>query len=219
MPLFGKRLKLTDVAPSPDLVLQRRRAKVLVIDDDENAFPIKLLQKEGYSIEYWPEVSDLRRLEEGDFDIIFLDIQGVAGNLGEADGIGVLKAIKNTNPNQIVVAFSAHSYDLSKMAFWKEADDGLKKPVEFLTAKETIDRMLGRLTVLHFWGAIRSILHRENVSGKNVDRLEHELAKAIKGGKNPNFESLFDHLVRNEDAQKALATLAGRLMLFAVAGT
>jgi len=56
----------------------RKRARILVIDDEPDAFPVKLLESEGYNITYWESVESIRKLEEGEFDILVLDIGGVS---------------------------------------------------------------------------------------------------------------------------------------------
>lgn len=210
-------ISMKDVVSKPTLIQLRQRSKILVIDDDSNALPLTLLRNEGYSVEHWDHVRDLRRLEEGDYDIIFLDIHGVAPNLGSEDGIGVLEAIKRTNPNQIVVAFSGQTFDLSKMDFWKHADDGLKKPVDFLTAKQTIDRMLERLTVAHFWESVEAILRRANVGDRKIRRIEAKIARAIEGGKSIDIQKLFADAIANDDLRNAAMTLVGRLVALAIA--
>ena len=120
---------LGDVVGEIPLEVLRRRAKIAVIDDDPTAFPTELLQKEGYTIQYLPEVESLDPLERGQFDIIILDIRGVApqwsGDDAVDDGLAVLEHLKDRNPSQVVVAFSGETFDLSKSRFWKLADDTL----------------------------------------------------------------------------------------------
>ena len=72
----------------------------------------------------------MTRLENADFDIVILDIQGVAapGLSGPGDGLDILRRVKNVNPGQVVVAFSGKKYDLSRTEFWKLADDTLVIP-------------------------------------------------------------------------------------------
>ena len=71
---------------------------ILVIDDDDQAFPCKLLQKEGYNVQYWPIVDNLRDIESGVFDLIVLDIFGVASKqISTNDGLGILEHIKKKN--------------------------------------------------------------------------------------------------------------------------
>lgn len=210
MSLFRRKI-LSDVVTTPDVMHLRRTARILVIDDDRDAFPIDLLKREGYSIDHWPLVTELRRLEQGDFDVIFLDIHGVAANLGQADGIGILGAIKRTNPHQIVVAFSGQSFDLSKMDFWKGADAGLKKPVDFLTAKETIDRMLSKLTVEHYWKSICALLSQNGVPEAKQQRVEAALVTAIEKHDASRVSEVLRSLISSDQAKDMAITLAGRL--------
>ena len=46
----------------------RKRARILVIDDDKDAFPYELFQKEGYNVQYWPKIETLRDLEKCEID-------------------------------------------------------------------------------------------------------------------------------------------------------
>jgi CheY-like chemotaxis protein len=115
--LFSRKT-ISDI-PSPPLEELRKRARILVVDDDENSFPVELLKKEGYAIDYWPKIESLSKLERGDYDIIILDIGGVAKEYSSEDGLGVLEHLKEVNPSQIVVAFSGQSFDLSKNRFWQ----------------------------------------------------------------------------------------------------
>ena len=165
----------------------RRRVKVVVIDDDANGFPTKELQAEGYTIEYWEAVKSLERLERGDFDIIVLDIAGVAGHLCEDDGLGVIERIKQVNPYQIVVALSGQTYDLRKQRFFKLADDHIGKPAEVIRCMTVLDDLIGeKLTVEHLWASVEAILRHEGVPNRKIQKLQDRVVKDIKDGRKPN---------------------------------
>jgi DNA-binding NtrC family response regulator len=182
MALF-KKLRIADVAKPIPLDEIRKRAKIIVIDDDPESFPCNLLRREGYSIESWQKVESLSRLEKGDFDIIILDIGGVAEEYAQNDGLGVLEHLKKYNPSQIIVAFSGQSFDLGKARFWKMADDSLSKPVDAIKCKEVIDHLLEeKFTLEHYWQGLVSIIRIEGTSKENIDKLETQIAKAIKAG-------------------------------------
>jgi DNA-binding response OmpR family regulator len=167
----------------PELV--RKRARILVIDDDEEAFPYKLLQKEGYNVHYWPRIENLRLLESGEYDLIILDIFGVAAkDVSATDGIGVLEHIKKSNPGQLVIAYSGQKYDLSQARFWKIADDYLGKPSSLIECKEKIDFLLNKeFTPKHYWDELVHILQAESISQKSMRRFESYLVREIKRGK------------------------------------
>jgi hypothetical protein len=81
----------------------RKRARILVINDDKEAFPYNLMQKEGYNVQYWQKVENLHDLENGEFDIIVLDIFGVAtAEMSTNNGLGILEHLKKHNPAQLV---------------------------------------------------------------------------------------------------------------------
>ncbi|HOZ49322.1 MAG TPA: hypothetical protein PLO37_25075 [Candidatus Hydrogenedentes bacterium] len=191
-----KRRNITDIAKPLSLEELRRRAKIVVIDDDPNSFPLDILRKEGYSLELWEKVESLDRLERGDFDIIVLDIGGVAKDysLQHEDGLAILEHLKGHNPTQIIVAFSGQSFDLSKNRFWQMADDALSKPVDAVKCKQVIDQLLReRFTIMHYWEGFRTILQDAGLTQRKIDALEKSLVKAI--GRNDRESALT--LMRN----------------------
>ena len=207
--VFFKSLRIVDVTKPIPLEEIRKRAKIIVIDDDPNSFPCELLRKEGYTIECWQKVESLSRLEKGDFDIIILDIGGVAGEYSPQDGLGVLEHLKNYNPSQIIVAFSGQTFDLGKTRFWKMADDSLSKPVDVIKCKEVIDHLLQeKFTLGHYWEGLISILRSEGISDTDIERLERRVAKAIKKGDKKEVMSTIKSVTEK-------AEIAGRLLLIA----
>jgi DNA-binding NtrC family response regulator len=159
----------------------RKRTRILVIDDDPHSFPFETLRREGYAIDHWLKVETLRTLEEGQYDIIFLDIQGVAQEYGKDDGLGILEHIKEVNPSQIVVAFSAHSYDLSKNRFWRLADDSLSKPVEASKCKRLIDNLIeSKQTPTRYWQVVADLLTKQGLSLKDVEQIEDKVVRALR---------------------------------------
>ena len=186
-----KRKSLASLAKPISLPELRKRTKIVVIDDDKDAFPIKALQDEGYTIEYWPEVTSIDRLERGDFDIIVLDIAGVAQKFSpEEDGLAVLQHIKRHNPIQVIVAFSGQSFDLSKQAFFKLADDTMPKPVNMLKCKEVLDELIeSKMTVSHLWETIVALMQSEGVPEKKINKLQTQIAKAVQASEKPNIRT------------------------------
>ena len=196
---LGKKLTIADL-PAPSLSELKKRTKILVIDDDENSFPFELLRREGYSIEHWPRVESLMALEEGQYDVIILDIQGVAKHISQDDGLGVLDLIKKTSPSQIVVAFSSHSFDLSKTRFWKMADDSLCKPVDAATCKRLIDNLIEtKRTPHHYWSAIVDLLNSQGASPKQVAKTEDKVVRALRRKDASGLSEVLKHSLDNAD--------------------
>ena len=198
---------------SPSFDEIRKRTRILVIDDDENSFPHEILKREGYAVDYWERVRDLGRLERGDYDIIFLDIQGVAIEYSRDDGLGILEHLKQVNPGQIVVAFSAHTYDLSKNRFWKLADDSLGKPVDAAAAKRVIDDLIERKrTPAYYWKLIEPVLAQQGLSPKEIASVEDRIATALEARQAPAAEAAIREMVKNAETSARLVGIVVKLV-------
>jgi CheY-like chemotaxis protein len=212
MRLFRK-TRIADVAKPIPLDEIRRRAKIIVIDDDPNSFPCDILRKEGYTIECWEKVESLSRLERGDFDIIILDIGGVASHYSPQDGLGVLEHLKNYNPSQIVVAFSGQTFDLGKTRFWKMADDSLSKPVDVIKCKEVIDHLLQeKFTIEHYWQGLIVLLRSEGMTEEEIEKLEKRVAGAIKKGNKNELTSILKSITEKGEIAVRLAGVAAKII-------
>lgn len=186
---------LKAAAPSVSFNELKKRVKTVVIDDHQDSFPTEALKRDGYTVDWWPKLDAhlLHRLEAGDYDIIILDIVGITdGDLSDTgDGRGVLRRIKQVNPNQIVVAFSGQSYDFSSQPFWKSADDTLRKPVSLITCKELLDRLMKlNLGIAHYWATVETLLARSDVSAAVTRRLERKVVKAANRRRSLSLEDV-----------------------------
>lgn len=207
MALFRQK-KVADLLPPPVAEL-RKRTRIVVIDDDPHSFPLDTLRREGYAIDHWPRVERLQTLEDGDYDIIFLDIQGVAQEYCKEDGLGILEHLKQVNPSQIVVAFSAHSYDLSKNRFWRLADDSLSKPVEAAKCKQLIDNLIQtKCTPAHYWAGIAELLRRQGLNDKQIRRIEGMVAHAISKKDRRAIRETLDAAVKSTELAVRLVGIA-----------
>ena len=75
-----KNQDLRNIKSQIDTEELRRRIRIVVIDD-EDSFPVSLFQSEGYAIDKWDKVIDYGKIESGFYDIIVLDIKGVAQHI------------------------------------------------------------------------------------------------------------------------------------------
>jgi len=207
-----KRIMDLNLKPIQDI---KRRARILVIDDDENSFPLDILKREGYAIDYWKKVESLGKLEDGFYDIIILDIGGIATEFTAEDGLGIIEHVKQVNPNQVVVAFSGQSFDLSKNKFWKMADDSLSKPVDATKCKRLIDGLLTeKITAKHYSEALFEILKREGVPDKKIAEIEDKIAKALGNKDQKGIEDILRSVTSKGDVILRLTNLAIKLIDF-----
>lgn len=183
----------------------RKRASILVIDDDENAFPTDLMVAEGYKVTWWRELKSVRNLEEGQFDVIVLDIYGICPpGVSKNEGIGVLEHLKKVNPAQIIIAYSGRKFDLQQEKFWRLADDYLGKPSHLIDCRAKIDQLLQeRFTADYYWTALAKTLTSAGVSEKQIKRLESEIVNSIDAKQQLDREKLLNLL---KTSKEVLAT-------------
>lgn len=208
--LFSRRKSLESLAKPLSKRDLRKRTKIVVIDDDEHAFPTNALVDGGYTVEHWPQLKSLDRLQQGDFDIIVLDIAGVAAHFSpEDDGFGILQHLKAHNPSQIIVAFSGQSFDLSKQRFFKLADDTMPKPVTPLKCMEVLDQLIeSRMTVKHLWETVVALLRSADVPEKKIKQLENQIAAAVSAGGKADYRTIVSGVIEKSDlAAKAAAVV------------
>jgi hypothetical protein len=208
---YGKITELKSQAEFNDL---KRRIRTVVIDD-EDSFPVNLFQAEGYSIDKWPKVLDYGKLESGFYDIIVLDIKGVAQHISEDDGLGVLESLKKTNPAQIIIAFSQHSYDLSKARFWEMADDKIAKPSDFLKIKGTIDTLIKtKFKPDRYINTLHDVLRKNNISERDIKRLDTQITKSIKDKRNPDWNTLLNFVNNKTELVNQLIAIGNTFIKF-----
>ena len=174
----------------PQLETLKNNIRILVIDDEE-VFPIKQMEAEGYDVTYWEKVKNLRQLETGVFEIIVLDIGNIAKDYSPDDGLGILVHIKKYNPTQLVIAFSGNSFDLSKQKFWKLADEFIAKPTNFLTCKEKIDSLLiSNFTVGRYLSGLEEIILLNGGETKDYKKIEKIVLNSYKSGRSIDVEEV-----------------------------
>jgi CheY-like chemotaxis protein len=139
------------------------RVRILVIDDQE--FPyVKLFKRDGYSVDKWRDVTRLVEIEQGDYDLILLDLQGVGSAISVSEqGLGVLRHIKKVRPTQLVIAYSNAEFPLQYQPFFDLADGVLQKSADYVDFKRKVNDLLQS----HFSAGfhIRQIEHEFSLAG------------------------------------------------------
>lgn len=188
---FGKKYTFDDIQKN-DINDLKKRIKIVVIDDNKDSFPVDTMQDFGFTIEYWSIINSkkFKRLENNEFDIIVLDIEGVVDTveLGEKDGLDILKILKNKNKKQIIIAFSGKTYDVSKGEFWKLANGFLKKPINALDTKETLeDIIIENYSINNLIEQMQKLIKKEVENNNDISSLENIIVKSIKKDKELNI--------------------------------
>jgi len=192
----------------------KKRTRILVIDD-EDSFPVSLFKADGYSIDQWNSVKEYNKLVVGFYDIIILDIKGVARHISEDDGLGVLESIKKENPTQIIIAYSQYSYDLSKARFWELADEKIAKPSDYLKMKTIVDNLIyTQFKPQRYIDIMHSILRRNKIAEKNIRRLDIKLSKSIKDKTTPEWDNILCFIQDNPNLYVQIKTIASIILKF-----
>ncbi len=192
----------------------KKRTRIVVIDDEE-AFPIELFKSEGYSVDSWEKVEDYGKLERGFYDIIVLDIKGVAQHISEDDGLGVLESLKKNNPSQIIIAYSQHSFDLSKSKFWEMADDKISKPSDFLKIKKSIDNLIKtQFRPIRYINSLEDLLEKNKFENKEIDKILRLINQSIISNKPPDKKRIVEVIKDNAELVSQVLSLAKVIMKF-----
>jgi hypothetical protein len=165
----------------PSLEQIRKRAQIIVIDDQ--AFPyVQPFKRDGYHITKWGTVQSLSQLTDGHFDLILLDLHGVGlKDSPTHQGLGILKAIKDVNPAQVVIAYSGVSWTVDYRDFFAMADGVLNKSADYVDFKAEVDRMLTRRASLAFFVArVNETLGDDAV---RVPKVVPKVMRAIRRGR------------------------------------
>jgi two-component system, NtrC family, response regulator AlgB len=114
--------------------------RILIIDDEKSirSSTSAALRAEGHQADIADSsIVALIKLQEEAYDIAFLDLR-----LGDEDGLDVLQEIKRSQPNVVVVVFTAYaSVSSAVAAMQKGAFDYLEKPF----TPEHLRQILGRV--------------------------------------------------------------------------
>ena len=119
----------------------RKITEVAIVDDNLSDFPINELRKAGYRVKTYKQVelNDIARLAE--FDVLFLDIHGIVKDDIEEGGLKLLPKLREINSRQKICAVSSKTFDPTATAFFKQADDVQKKPVNAQKCQDVIDSL------------------------------------------------------------------------------
>ena len=128
----------------------RKRGRLLVIDDQE--FPYEtLFSRDGYNVNVWRDVEKLTDLDDGKYDLVLLDLQGVGRRDSAEQGFGILKYLRRRSPALLIVAYSNADWGLRYQEFFKLADAVLPKSADYVEFKAKVDDLLRERFSLGFY--------------------------------------------------------------------
>ncbi len=121
--------------------------RILIVEDEKGVRDVlgHLLKREGYEVTVAASGEDaVRVLDEEIFDLVITDIK-----LPKLDGIGVLKAVKETQPDTAVIMITAYAkFESAVSAMQEGAYDYIAKPFNVDEISLRIRRALERRRLL-----------------------------------------------------------------------
>ena len=148
------------------LQLRQETARcILIVDDDAIIRELCGKALRGYRILQAADGADaLSILEQETADVVLTDIM-----MPHISGLDLLKAIKEREPNQVVVVMTGYAdKEIILRALKADADDFISKPINLLQLKTAVDKAIEK-----------KILKEELVHLKRMDRLKSEFLGLI----------------------------------------
>jgi len=205
---------------SLDLRRAIRSSKIGIVDDrleDLQTF-VESLEHEGFThLVKLQEVTSINDLIELNLDLLILDLVVVATNVSEADGVGVLTAIKKAYPALPVLVVSGNTVTPSLASDIANADLIRSKPILAAELADDVEQLL-RAEKDDLWGALAVLQELRRLDQDIRAELPWltrlrlwfvgvRLARSLEKGKDNSVR----HIVKIASLLQALGTLAARV--------
>jgi DNA-binding response OmpR family regulator len=193
------------VAPTLDEV--RKRAQILIIDDQEWPHQNQL-EIDHFHVTRWSDVEDTDSLTNGSYALVLLDINGVGmRHSPERQGIGILDHIKKTNPAQVVIVYSAKPQAVNDAVTLAKADAVMDKSSVYFEFREKIDNLLvRRASPDHFIASMNLTLGADAAKAPKAVPLA---LKALRTGNVAPLESYLSKTLGNEQVRDVASFVIG----------
>jgi hypothetical protein len=197
--MFGRRRE--DLQPSLDEV--RKRAQILIIDDQEWPHQ-KQLEADHFHVTRWVDVEDTDSLTNGSYALVLLDINGVGlTHSPERQGVGILDYVKKKNPAQLVIVYSAQPQAVGDAVTLARADAVMDKGSSYLEFRDKIDGLLMRRATPDYFVASMNL-----ALGADAAKAPKAVSLALKALRTGDSSSLTRYLAKrlgNEAVEEVVA--------------
>jgi hypothetical protein len=184
----------------------RRRLKMLIIDDAGFTY-LEDFKRDGFNIEVWSHVDAFASLEGYHYDLLVLDIHGIAGHLSARDGLAVAEHVRSAMESMAIIIYSGATYQLTV--------DTSSADVIFDVAggdyqrfRSHVDRLYAQMTTPEFYLRNFDRAHRGAVADEDLKILGGSVRQALVTGNGPPAGRYSNH---------AAATRAAEIMRHATA--
>ena len=178
---------------SPETRANIRSSKICIIDDkiEDLQGMTSSLRREGFNnLKELDKVPSIIELLNSNYDLIILDLGGVAEDLSKDDGYGVLKNLKNSDPFLPVLVVTGSTTPPDKVNIISLADLVRSKPVLAAELSEDVELIL-RHKKNEFWAALEILTE--------LNKISTEIEKKL-----PFIDKIFLHFHKKSIASKIL---------------
>jgi DNA-binding response OmpR family regulator len=158
----------------PELIREAiRKSRICIIDNalDDLKSLHDNLKKEGFNnLEKHKSAPSINKILSSHYDLIILDLNDVANEITEEDGIGVLKMLKERQPTLPILVVTGQRISPDDHPALSNADLIRKKPILAADLASDVETIL-KMSRDRFWGAL-SIL-------RELNKIDIELKKEI----------------------------------------
>lgn len=168
----------------------RSKVKILMVDDEEFGALNPLIQRK-YDIYYKKDMS--YAIEAEPFDIVILDIKGIASSLGSnMEGFSLAKEVKKAYPNKKVLCYSS--------SVKKEIAPELLLIDGFILKDTEIDQLANKLDELikeyisidYQWSVLKKRLQDNKIEESDIEEIHKEFIASFRDNR---FSSLDNILI------------------------
>lgn len=189
---------------SPTIDQLKERARILVVDDQTFEY-LPALEQEGFVVKWVKDIDSTAEVEQGAYDVVLLDLHGVATSISPKQGIGALTQIKRGSPAQMLIAYSSASWNVTDNREIELADVVLDKAqAAFPDFRQSVVKLLLRSAdVNHYLACLDELCPHG---------LDHLLAERLAASKAATRDALLRYVKSGsgEDMAEVLSSLEER---------
>lgn len=216
--LNKKKLDLESLEISIDKMELRKRARIVIIDDEE-VQTVEDLRREGYTIEQWRTIPSIKELEDRQFDLIILDICGVGIGFSKDEGFGVLRHLRESGCNSKIIAYSGQTFNPVANEFFSQADATIPKDAGIIDWMRKIDELLKeKFSIKNYRDFIRNYCKTLAISESDRNKLENLIVESIKNKdeKAQPAISRISSIISDMDVQKSMILAITQLVTLGI---
>jgi DNA-binding response OmpR family regulator len=172
-----------------------RNSRICMIDDkvEDLKSLIKALAIEGFkNIEDYKKVSSVNEILKEKFDLILLDLNGVAKEIDNEDGLGILEKLKSSSPETNLIVITGQKINASKLTLLNKADLVLDKPVKASNLAFEIEKLL-LVKYDKFWASLKILKELKKIDNNIKEELSFTSKICYTWNRNRLAKNLIDH--------------------------